>query len=395
MTHEEIKSLLNDYFDEKLSIETNRVIEIHLSECSDCSQYLFSLQDLMKNAEKLPRKISPNVQFWDAIFSVISGIKSENIKQKEEIDSIEGEKLAKQDIALKKKDKERIKAEKLLAREKRKARFEERFNKPYYRYLLIGIVSLAVLYLAYNFLFKKNEGWQVSKLNIGNSNQEFYTELSDDEFAESGSSNRLEVIIPDVGKILLEPNTKIQRLSLNSFLLLKGEITAIKEGAKEFLNVLVPGANIKDYFLGGQYKLSPSNSNIAKLEVIDGWVSVNQGILESRVLPNHYCEVKADSGMGLPYITSSSNEFISAVNRYCFSNNGSEEYLISLLSKANASNAVTLWNLISRTNLKQREIVMFTIFNLIGQPIDVTDEGLKMLNKLMMQKLLEDIETKI
>jgi len=395
MTHEEIKSLLNDYFDEKLSIETNRVIEIHLSECSDCSQYLFSLQDLMKNAEKLPRKISPNVQFWDAIFSVISVIKSENIKQKEEIDSIEGEKLAKQDIALKKKDKERIKAEKLLAREKRKARFEERFNKPYYRYLLIGIVSLAVLYLAYNFLFKKNEGWQVSKLNIGNSNQEFYTELSDDEFAESGSSNRLEVIIPDVGKILLEPNTKIQRLSLNSFLLLKGEITAIKEGAKEFLNVLVPGANIKDYFLGGQYKLSPSNSNIAKLEVIDGWVSVNQGILESRVLPNHYCEVKADSGMGLPYITSSSNEFISAVNRYCFSNNGSEEYLISLLSKANASNAVTLWNLISRTNLKQREIVMFTIFNLIGQPIDVTDEGLKMLNKLMMQKLLEDIETKI
>jgi hypothetical protein len=205
----------------------------------------------------------------------------------------------------------------------------------------------------------------------------------------------MEVTIPEVGNILLEPSTKIQKLSSNSFLLLKGEITANKEGAKEFLNVLVPGANIKDYFLGGQYKLSLSNSNITKLEVYDGWVSVNQGNLESRVLPNHICEVTADSGMGLPYITSSSDEFISAVNRYSFSNNGSEENLISLLSKANASNAVTLWNLISRTNLKQREIVMFTIFNLIGQPTEVTDEGLKMLKKPMMQKFLEDIETKI
>lgn len=395
MTHEQIKALLNDYFDEKLSIETNRAIEIHLSECPDCSQYLFSLQDLMKNAEILPRKITPRVEFWDDIFSAISSIKSENIKQKEEIDSIEAEKLAKQDVVLQKKNKKRIKAEKLLAKEKIKATFEEKFNKPFYRYSLIGIVSLVVLYLLYNSLFTKSEDWQVNKLNIGNSNPEFYTVLSDDEFAESGSSNRLEVIIPDVGNILLEPNTKIQRLSSNSFLLLKGEITAIKEGAKEFLNVLVPGANIRDYFLGGQYKLSISNSNISKLEVIDGWVSVNQGILESRVLPNHFCEVTADSGMGLPYITSSSDEFISAVNRYCFSNNGSEENLISLLSKANASNAVTLWNLLSRTNLKQREIVMFTIFNLIGQPIDVTDEGLKVLNKPMMQKFLEDIEVKI
>jgi hypothetical protein len=32
---------------------------------------------------------------------------------------------------------------------------------------------------------------------------------------------------------------------------------------------------------------------------------------------------------------------------------------------------------------------------LIGQPIDVTDEGLKVLNKPMMQKFLEEIEVKI
>jgi hypothetical protein len=31
MTHEEVKILLNDYFDEKLSIEVNTEIQVHLS----------------------------------------------------------------------------------------------------------------------------------------------------------------------------------------------------------------------------------------------------------------------------------------------------------------------------------------------------------------------------
>jgi hypothetical protein len=395
MTHDQVKILLNDFFDEKLSVETNRSIEIHLSECQECSQYLFSLQDLMKHADKLPRKIKPNVEFWNDIFGAISSIKTENIRQKEEIDLIEAERLLKQEEALIKEDKKRLKAEKLLKNERRKATFIDLVNKPVYRYSLIGIVCIVIFYFIYNFIFTRSEAWEVSKLKFESTNAEPYAVLSDYDFVETGVYDRLEILVPEVGNILLEPNTKIQRLSSNSFLLLKGEITAIKDGAKEFLNVLVPGASIKDFFLGGQYKLSLSNSNLAKLEVIDGWVSVNQGNLESRVLPNHICEVTADSGMGLPFVNYSSIEFISAANRYCFSNNSSEENLISLLSKADASNAVSLWNLMWRTSLKQREIVMFTMFNLVGRPSDITDEGLKMLKKPMMQKFLEDIETKI
>jgi hypothetical protein len=96
--------------------------------------------------------------------------------------------------------------------------------------------------------------------------------------------------------------------------------------------------------------------------------------------------------MGLPYINSSSIKFIDAINNYCFSNPGNEESLISILCNAEASNAVTLWNLMFRTNMKQREIVIFTMFNLVGQPLDVTDIGLKRLQKDMVQKFLEYIE---
>ena len=94
MTHEEVKILLNDYFDEKLSIEVNTEIQVHLSECSDCSQYLFSLQDLMKKADQLPRNIKPPTDFWHDIFTFISSIKAETIKQQEEIDLKEAAKVS-------------------------------------------------------------------------------------------------------------------------------------------------------------------------------------------------------------------------------------------------------------------------------------------------------------
>ena len=154
MTHDQVKILLNDFFDEKLSVETNRSIEIHLSDCQECSQYLFSLQDLMKHAEKLPRKIKPNVEFWNDIFGAISSIKTENIRQKEEIDLIEAERLLKQEEALIKEDKKRLKAEKLLKNERRKATFIDLVNKPIYRYSLIGIVCIVIFYFIYNFIFR-------------------------------------------------------------------------------------------------------------------------------------------------------------------------------------------------------------------------------------------------
>ena len=109
MTHEEVKILLNDYFDEKLSIEVNTGIQVHLSECNECSQYLFSLQDLMKKADQLSRNIKPPTDFWSDIFVSLSDIKSESIKQKEELDEIEAKQLSEESLEDKKKREERIK----------------------------------------------------------------------------------------------------------------------------------------------------------------------------------------------------------------------------------------------------------------------------------------------
>lgn len=397
MTHEEVKILLNDYFDEKLSIEVNTEIQVHLSECTDCSQYLFSLQDLMKKADRLPRSIKPTKDLWNDIFVSLSDIKTESIKQKEELDEIEAKQLSEESLEDQKKREERIKAEKLLEWERKKAALLQKVKKPSFKYSLIGLISILILFLIYNLFFSREESWDVKKLHVGSSNySETFADLAEDEMLETNSITRLKINIPNVGNLFIDPDTKIQRLKTNNIRLLQGTILAMKDGAEEFLSIEVSGAEIKDYYLGGQSKVAFINQNTSFLEVIDGWVTVNKDNLESLVLPNHFCMIKADSGVGLPYRNGSSKEFVEAINDYCFTNPGSEEALISILTKADVNNSVTLWNLMKRVTRKQRDMVVYTIFGLLGEPpTGVTDDGLKTLDSEMLKKLIEEIELKI
>jgi len=397
MTHEEVKILLNDYFDEKLSIEVNTEIQVHLSECSDCSQYLFSLQDLMKKADQLPRNIKPPTNFWHDIFTFISSIKAETIKQQEEIDLKEAAKVSEESSEEKKKRDKRLKAEKLLAWERKKAAILQNLKKPWFKYSLIGLASLVLLFfIYYNFLSKGNT-WEVKKLRVGSSSySEAFSNLEEDQLLETNSVTRLEIQIPKLGSIFLEHDSKIERLKADKIRLLKGSILAVKKDADELLSIEVPGADIKDYFLGGQLKVTVTNPEASLLEVIDGWVSINKDNVETLVLSNHFCQIRADSGIGLPYHKFSAKEFVEAINNYCFTSPGNEEALISILTKADVSNSVTLWNLMQRVTRKQRDMVIYTMFGLLGNPPQgVTDEGLRTLDPGMMQKLIEEIELRI
>ena len=396
MTHEEIKNSLNDYFDERLSTEANVEIELHISECMECSQYLFSLQDLMKNAENLPQKVKPESDFWEEIFGIISSIKNKSIKEQEKIESKEAEKLWEEIKEEEQEKKKKRKKEKSIVKDQKRAEYFEKLKKPIYLYILLGIIGLFAAYYAYNKFFVGGADWTVSKRQFSAGTFEYFKNLKNNEFVETGNNDWLEVSVPNIGSVILEPNTQIQRLSFNSFKLIKGEITAQKNGAEDLLSVYVPGAAIKDFFLGGNYKLNLSGTtNDSKLTVNEGWISIQKDEIESLVIENHVCEVKPDSGIGVPYNFSASADLLDLLGTYSFSKQYDEATLISLLSKVSTSDAVTLLNILPRTTIKQREIVMFTMFNLVGQPYEVTDEKLRMLKKDALVSYMEYIETKI
>lgn len=397
MTHEEVKTVLNDYFDENLSVEVDIDTQNHISECSECSQYLYTLQDLMKKVEKLPRSLKPQSDYWQDIFHVISTIKSENIKLQEEIELKEAElqiKDEKSDERLK--EQKKTEAEKLLNWERKKVEFFEKFKKPQFRNALIGVLAVIILFVVYITFLSKGASWDFNKFRIGSTTSETLGELSENDIIETDAISRIEIQVPDVGTITLEPNSKIQRLPANKIQLLSGMLSANKKGANKLLTLVVPEAEIKDYFLGGQFTLAVNEDNITTVNVNDGWTTIVKNDLETLLLPNHTCRIIPDSGIGLPYLNTSASAFVEAVNNYCFTNPNNEEALISVLTKAELNNSVTLWNLMKRVTRKQRDMVIYTLFGLLGDPpIGVTDEGLRTLNAEMLQKLIEEIEVKI
>jgi hypothetical protein len=396
MTHEEIKKLLNDYFDEKLSVEVNTEIQLHISECDDCGQYLFSLQDLSKKAEHLPTSIKPSSDFWADIFASISDIKTETMKQKEELDSEEAARLSEQLAEEQHKRNQRLKAEKLLDWERKKATLLGIVSKPWFKYAAVGLIALIVLFLAYTIFLHKGANWEVRKVQFEKTNSELYAKLGKGDFLETNSFTRLEISIPEIGTVLIDPDTKIERSESKKISLLQGSIL-IKgnNNAAEFLSVNVPGAEISDYFLGNEYRISMKNQSETLLHVLNGWLSVKQNNLETLVLSNHLCKILSET-VGLPYKNGSTADFVSAIEDFSFRTPGNEEALISILTKADVTNCVTLWNIMKGVSLKQRDMVIYTMFGLLGdQPAGVDKEGLKVLDKNMMQKLIEEIELKI
>ncbi len=397
MTHEEIKLLLNDYFDERLSIEANSQIQIHLAECDECSQHIFELHDLIKKTDQLERKIKPPKDLWNKVFSAISEVKIESLKQQEELDKIESEQNLEANEEERKRRENRIKAEKELERERKKFSLLEKIKKPIILYSILGVVAVLLIYLVYSLFLSGGKAWEVKKQTIGTSNySEAYSKLSENDFLETDQISRFQIQIPQIGNVIIDPGTKVQRLAGNNIRLAKGSLLASKDGAKEFLTVEVPGAAIKDYYLGSNYRISTSGENKSVLEVFDGWVSVKTENNEMLVLSDHFCTISADSGIGLPYLKGSSKQFIDALNNYWSVTPHSEEALVVILTAADLNNCVTLWNLLRIVERKQRGMIINTLFGLLGEfPLGVNEEGLKILDPVMLTKLIESIEPRL
>lgn len=396
MTHDQVKKVLNDYFDENLSVEVDVDTQNHINQCSECSQYLYSLQDLMKKVEKLPKSCKPPEDFWQDIFHSISNIKSENIKQQEELELLEAQKSEEAKIEAKKKAEIKTEAEKLLNWERKKAKFFDTLKKPNVRKGIIAGAAVLILFIFYQVFLSKGAAWEFNRLRIGASTPEKTGEFAENDILETNAVSRVEIKIPDVGSVFLEPDSKIQRLPSDKISLINGVVNAIKTGAQKPLTIEVPQAEIKDYFLGGKFTVYTGEDLVTVFSVQEGWTEVKKGEVDALVLSNHTCRIIPDSGLGLPYLNTSSEDFVQAINAYCFSNPGNEEALISILTKADVKNCVTLWNLMHRVTRKQRDMVIYTIFGLLGAPpAGVTDEGLRTLNSEMMLKLIEEIESRI
>jgi hypothetical protein len=394
MIHEEIKKLIDEYYDEDLFIAVDSKIQKHIAECEECREYFFGLQELKKNIENLENRLLPPNDLWPDISASVNEAKEEKVKKKEEISEIISEVLQEQAEDQKSRGRKSDSVKKPDS-DLQQSAVNKKLKNRKITVTVISVLILAAAFILYYFFNANREAWEISKQQFGSdSYSNPYAEMKEQDVIETNQVTKLQIQIPKIGKIYIEPESKIQRLSANNIRVMAGTINLETTSEKGELFFEVPGAEIKEYKPGGSYTITLSDSGKSVVDVSKGWLMISGNNVEAFVLQNNLCTVIADSGVGLPYQKNSSEEFVNLIDEYCFTSNGDEVVLISILTKANARNAITLWNLLKRVNPVQRTMVVNTIFGLLGEvPAGITRDGLKVLDKEMVVKLLEYIES--
>ena len=204
------------------------------------------------------------------------------------------------------------------------------------------------------------------------------------EWLETDSSARAQINIADIGKVEVEPNSRIglinTRESEHRLKLVRGRIQAQVTAPPRIFVIETPAATAVD--LGCAYVLDVDESGSGLLRVTSGYVLLEDKGRESFVPAGAACETRPE-GPGVPYFEKSSEMFKKALRAY---SSGDRSALKSLLTSAERHDTLSLWHLLPRVNGEDRAQVYDRMAELYGPPGDCTREGLLKLDRRMLEE---------
>lgn len=390
MTHEEINLLLEEYLDDTLDVDTTLEIESHLSGCSDCSEYLYSLRLLKEKINLLPDKIEPGTDLWLDVFKEINDVKkSAAITEPIMIRDMGTSKLK----ANKKEIREREKVKKSITKVLHK---RSRTKKKITTTLVILLLcfTAAVIYL---YVISLGENWEVTAVRglplINNEKVLTSADFDDGDILYTGSAGQTEINIPKAGKITASSNTIIKRLPKTYAVeLKKGTISASITSTEKKFTIIIPGANVADYYPGCVFKIT-SDTGYSLIEEITSWLKITGGGREVYLPSNYNCAVWESSGPGLPYFVNASSSFIDALQSFVF-RRGTQAEISLIESIATEYDVVSIWHLFQIAPEEFRLPIFNLIDKFVPPPTGSSQQELLALNKDMLMLWLKDIEKK-
>jgi RNA polymerase sigma-70 factor (ECF subfamily) len=215
--------------------------------------------------------------------------------------------------------------------------------------------------------------------------------FSGDETLKTAENSTAEIIIPAVGRILIESQSELKRLNeKNSAELFHGKINVDCSDAEEFFTLLIPASIISNYYLGSVYTVNVKTDKSGQIFVNKGWIKVVYKDKETIAAPNFYIDFDATFGISMPYAKNSDIEFINAVREFLYTK--SEIHVERIVSLATQLNALSLWNLLSFISPAKRLLVYRKLNYLVPHPPAITNEDVLNLNSEILQIWLKEIE---
>jgi len=366
-------------------------LDIAISKLTESLPILKSAGVLEEKIAKVIPELQPSADVRQGIFSYIMDEKIREQKEQEKIaDEIaEKEKQEKLDVI------PETKPEIVQEEIKQKEKISFNFNFDILKKYVYGILIIAVIIGGYLFV-TSGGGWEIISIT-GQPKQNNSVLQKDDGFEdkatiETNESSSLSVIMPGLGRLLIEPSTIISRTKKSNELKLdKGQIKKFEGDATDVLTVITPLAKLTELYKGGAFKLSVNEEGNSKLIVESGWMIVSVKEFDSYVPKNFNCQISRGR-YAIPYPSDSEPQLINLLQNFGGINDPSVGTILTLATK---KEAISIWHILQLISTENRSIGFDKLNELIPIPSSVTKAGILSLNKEMLLDWRQEIELRM
>lgn len=245
--------------------------------------------------------------------------------------------------------------------------------------------------------------WAVARLNgvprIGSTQINDKGKLGVGEWLETDKNSRAQIIVGDIGKVEIDPDTRVRLIETNPtehrLELAHGRLSARISAPPKLFFVNTPSGVAED--LGCAYTLEVDDAGRSLLHVTAGWVSLQLKDRESVVPAGAACATWPGIGPGTPYFEDATEFFRTALAKFDFEPNDIKwskvPALDIILHDARPRDAMTLWYLLSRVKGDDRLRVYNRTVQLVPPPSGVTREGILRLDQDMLNRWRDDMDT--
>src|ERR1044071_560066 len=225
--------------------------------------------------------------------------------------------------------------------------------------------------------------WQVTTLDgrpmIGKEGIASNGKLGVGEWLETDAKSKAQIAVGSIGNVDIDENTRVRLLETepteHRLELARGKMSARIWAPPRLFFVDTPSAVAAD--MGCAYTLEVDDTGASLLGVTSGWVALELKDRESMVPTGAACQTRPGVGPGTPYFEDASPEFRQALTTIDFGGNPSDQVAIdTLLKTSRARDTLTLWHLLGRVSLEERDKLYDKIASFVPAPGGVTRDGI-------------------
>jgi ferric-dicitrate binding protein FerR (iron transport regulator) len=215
--------------------------------------------------------------------------------------------------------------------------------------------------------------------------------VAEGQWVETDARSEARIKIGDIGSVILTPNTRAlvvaTRPKEHRIALARGEIHAqISAPPRLFFVDTISGTAVD---LGCEYSLNTKEDGSGLLRVTRGWVSFEWTGRESLVPAGAICRIRPHASPGTPYFEDASEGLKLAVDQ--FDEVPGINPLSTILATSRARDTLTLWHLLSRVALADRELVYDRIASLTRVPPQISREQILKLDPEMLKRWKDEL----